>query len=102
MSYLFRKIGCTILIESCSNNISSLTDPESNGPNDVASLIGVTDPDETTELDGTVASNPSNIDDAPAYLSNNSDAGVQKGQQMPVHSNCKIELRVQWKMQLGN
>jgi len=33
----------------------------------------VTDP-ETTELDGTVASDPSDIDDAPTYLSNNSDA----------------------------
>jgi hypothetical protein len=67
-----RKIGLSILVESCSNNISSLTDPESNYSNDVA-LLGVTDP-ETTDLDGTVASDPSNIDDASAYSNNNSDA----------------------------
>jgi hypothetical protein len=67
-----RKIGCTILTESCSTNNSGLTDPESNGSNDVA-LLGVTDP-ETTELDGTVASNPSSIVNASAYSNNNSDS----------------------------
>ncbi len=72
LELLSEEIGCTILIESFSTIMSGLTDPESNGSNDVA-LLGVTDP-ETTELNGTVASNPSNIVNASAYSSNNSDS----------------------------